>query len=436
MKFARAITILAAAIVAPNGLALQLQADDWPQWRGFHRDGIWRETSILERFDRTELQPRWRTPINPGYAGPAVANGKVYVTDRNRKKNTERVLCLNADTGKIIWTHEYPCPYKGVQYDSGPRCTPTVCKGVIYTLGTMGHLFCLNAETGRLIWQKNYVKDFSTDLPTWGIASAPLVDGDRLIALVGGKNNAGVVAFDRHTGKVIWRALSISDIGYAPPIIYTAGGVRQLIIWHPEAVVSLNPNTGAVYWQVPFHTSMGVSIITPVFDDPLLFVSQSWGGPLMLELAKNKPAAKVLWRLPPDGDADNDLLNCLMSTPILRNGYLYGISLYGEMRCLDARTGRRIWQTYQATGHGRWWNAFLIPNGDRMFIHNEQGELIIARLSPKGYDEISRAQLIEPTNRLRRRNLVWSHPAFANRCVYARNDKEIICVSLASESVQ
>jgi outer membrane protein assembly factor BamB len=294
----------------------------------------------------------------------------------------------------------------------------------------MGHLFCLDPQTARVIWQKNYVKDFDTDLPTWGIASHPLVDGDRLIAIVGGKNNAGVVAFNRHTGKEIWRNLSIGDIGYAPPVIYKAGGVRQLIVWHPEELLSLNPDTGHVYWRVPFHTTMGVSIMTPLFDDPLLFVSQSWEGPLMMKLAKDKPSAKVLWRLPPDGNVDDDLVNCLMSTPILRDGYIYGISLYGELRCLEARTGRRMWQTYEPTGHARWWNAFLIPNRDRVFIHNEQGELIVARLSPKGYQEISRAKLIQPTSRLRRRNLVWSHPAFANKSVYARNDKEIICVPL------
>jgi outer membrane protein assembly factor BamB len=415
---------------------LLLGADDWPQWRGVQRDGIWRETGIVEGFDQPELRPRWRTPIGPGYAGPAVANGKVYVTDRNSEKGTERVLCLSANTGEILWTHEYPCSYKGIDYDCGPRCTPTVHEGKAYTLGAAGHLFCLDAETARVIWQKDYVKDFSVRIPPWGIASAPLIDGDRLIALVGGSNNAGVVAFDRNTGKEIWRALSLRDIGYAPPVIYSAGGVRQLIIWHPEAVVSLNPDTGIVYWQVPFHTDMGVSIITPVFDAPLLFVSQSWGGPLMLELAQDKPTARVLWRLPPAGNPNSDLINCLMSTPILREGYLYGISLYGELRCLNARTGQRVWQTYEPTGHGRWWNAFLIPNGDRVFIANEQGELIIARLSPEGYEELSRAKLIAPTARLRRRDLVWSHPAFANRSVYARNDKEILCVPLADEKKQ
>jgi len=408
------------------------RADDWPQWRGPRRDGVWREQGVVERFESAALPPRWRTPIGPGYTGPAVADGRVFVMDRQRDAGTERVLGLDAATGALLWTHDYPCSYRGVDYDSGPRATPTVDGDRVYTVGAMGHLFCLDAATGRPVWAKDYVRDFGTELPTWGIASAPLVDGPRLIAMVGGPNGAAVVAFDKRDGRELWRALSVRDIGYAPPVIYRAGGTRQLIVWHPEAVVALDPETGRTWWQEPFHTDMGVSIMTPVFDDPVLFVSQSWGGPLALALDRDKPAAKVLWRLAPGEEANEAKVNCLMSTPILRDGHLYGVALYGALRCLLTATGERVWETREATGEGRWWNAFLVPNGDRVFIANEQGELIIARLSPSGYEEISRAKLISPTGKALRREIVWSHPAFANRCVYARNDREIVCVSLAA----
>lgn len=429
----RATSCIGVWLITLLPLALaEARADDWPQWGGPQRDGVWRETGIVERFAARELSPLWQRPIGPGYAGPAVADGRVFVTDRLREQKSERVWCLDAKTGDTVWMHEYPCVYRGVDYDSGPRATPTVHAGKVYTVGTMGHLFCLDAKTGAPVWQKDYVKDFDAKLPTWGAASAPLIDGPRLIAVVGGPGSA-VVAFDKNTGRELWRNLSVRDTGYAPPVMIRSGGTRQLIVWHPEAVVALNPETGAKLWDVPFKTDMGVSIATPVFDDPLLFVSQSWGGPLMMELAGGRPGANVLWRLPAGGNANDDLVNCLMSTPILRDGHLYAISLYGELRCLEARTGRRVWQTYAPTGNDRWWNAFLIPNGERVFLANEQGELIIARLSPKGYDEISRAKLIEPTARLRDRDLVWSHPAFANRSVYARNDKEIRCVSLAAD---
>jgi outer membrane protein assembly factor BamB len=177
---------------------------------------------------------------------------------------------------------------------------------------------------------------------------------------------------------------------------------------------------------------MGVSIVTPVYDPPRLFVSQSWGGPLMLDLSSDPPAARVRWRLPAGADVEETQVNCLMSTPILRDGHLYAVALYGALRCLRQDDGARVWETHAATGRGRWWNAFLTPQADRVFLANEQGELIIARLTPAGYEELSRARLIDPTAKAMRRDIVWSHPAYANRCIYARNDREILCVSLAA----
>jgi outer membrane protein assembly factor BamB len=410
----------------------KLTADDWPQWRGPLRDGVWREQGIVDRFDGNALQIRWRTKIAGGYAGPAVADGRVYVTDRQKEENTERLFCLEEKTGKPLWTHVYACRYRGVQYDAGPRCTPTVADGKVYSVGTMGHLFCLDARSGTVIWQKDYKKDFGTAIPVWGIASAPLVDGERLIVLAGGANGATVLALNKDTGKEIWRALSEREMGYCPPVIFKAGGARQLIIWVPQAVVSLDPESGKTYWRQPFYSHTGLTIATPVFDGEKLLVSTFYNGSLMLRLAAGRPAATMMWRGKSDSEIVTDGVHCLMSTPLLEGGYIYGIDSYGALRCLNANTGERIWETYQATGHDRWWNAFLVRNGHRVFIANEQGELIIARLTPKGYEEISRAKLIEPSNQVRRRDIVWSHPAYANRCVYARNDREIVCASLAA----
>jgi outer membrane protein assembly factor BamB len=412
--------------------AEKLTADDWPQWRGPLRDGVWREDGIVDRFDGNALEIRWRTNIAGGYAGPAVADGRMYVTDRQKDQNTERLFCLEEKTGKPLWTYIYACRYRGVQYDAGPRCTPTVANGKVYSVGTTGHLFCLDARSGTVIWQKDYKKDFGTAIPVWGIASAPLVDGERLIVLAGGANGATVVALNKDTGKEIWRALSEKEMGYCPPVIFKAGGVRQLIVWVPEAVVSLDPESGKTHWRQPFRSHTGLTVATPVLDGEKLLVSTFYNGSLMMRMAADRPAATMMWRGKSDSEMVTDGVHCLMSTPLLKDGYLYGVDSYGALRCLNASTGERIWETYQATGHDRWWNAFLVRNGDRVFIANEQGELIIARLTPKGYEEISRAKLIEPTNQVRRRDIVWSHPAFANRCVYARNDREIVCASLAA----
>jgi len=426
------LRLSARLILVTHVFAAVTLGDDWPQWRGPLRDGVWREDGIVERFDAEGLKIRWRTGISGGYAGPAVADGRVYVTDRRKRKNTERVMCLDERTGKVLWTHEYACKYRGVQYDCGPRCTPTVAGGKVYTVGTMGHLFCLDARSGRVLWQRDYLKDFGTDIPIWGIAAAPLVDEQRVIVLAGGVNGATVLALHKDTGKEIWRALSEKAIGYCPPVIFEAGSTRQVIVWVPQAVISLDPKTGRVHWRLPFHSNTGLSIATPIMVGQRLLVSTFYNGSLMMRLAADRPAAVETWRGKSDSEIKTDGLHCLMSTPVMKDGYIYGVCSYGALRCLSAETGGRIWETYQATGQGRWWNAFIVPNGDRVFLANEQGELIIARLTPKGYEEISRARLIDPTNRVQRRDIVWSHPAFANRCVYARNDREILCVSLAA----
>jgi len=411
------------------------RADEWPQWRGPRRDGVWRETGIVERFKDNALSFRWRAPVGPGYAGPAVAGGRVFLLDRQAARNAERVVALDARTGKGLWTHEYPCRYRGVSYDSGPRCTPTVDEGKVYALGTMGHLHCLDAERGNVIWSKDYVKDFGARIPTWGIASAPLIDGERLIALVGGRDGATVVALRKDTGSEIWRALPEQSIGYAPPIIIERGGARQIIVWTPERVVSVDPANGKVFWQEPFTSKEGLSVGTPVLDGDRLLVSAFYNGTLMLGLAADRPAASVLWRgrSSSEMEPETDGLHSLISTPLVKGEFIYGVCSYGALRCLRAGTGERVWATYEATGNGRWWNAFIVAQGDREFLANEQGDLIIARLTPEGYREISRAKLLDPTNRALRRDVVWSHPAFAYRHIFARNDREIVCASLAAD---
>lgn len=426
-----------------------LVADDWPQWRGPLRDGVWREDGIVDRLP-TELTVKWRTPVGEGYAGPAIAGGRVYINDRQLgtgQKNpdnpfardevdgTERLLCLDAETGETVWEHSYPCNYT-ISYPYGPRTTPTIHEGKVYSVGAMGDLFCLEASTGKVLWSKNYVKDFGTTINTWGMSAAPLIDGDNVILLTGGKPNACVVALNKDTGEEIWRALEAEDPGYAPPMMYEAGGARQLIIWTPDGLFSLNPKTGEVYWQQQFPLKAGLSIPTPIFDEQrkLLFVTAFYNGPMMMQLSPDSPTAQLLWKGKSDSEIRTDGLHAIMCTPVFNDGYIYGVGSYGQLRCLNAVTGERIWETVQPTGRGRWWNAFLIPHKDRYFIANEQGDLIIAHLSPQGYEETSRAKLIEPTNRaVPRRMVVWSHPAFANRCVYARNDKEILCVDLSAK---
>jgi outer membrane protein assembly factor BamB len=418
-------------------LALPVSAEDWPEWRGKGRLGIWTEGGVLEAFPAKGLTPAWRTPLNAGFAGPAVAVGRVFVTDFKKSiglKGTERALALDEKTGAILWTREWAADYRGISYAYGPRATPTVDGERVYVVGGAGVLLCLNAATGAVIWQKDYVRDYQMEMPAWGVASAPVIHGRHAIALVGGRPDAKVVAFDKMTGKEIWRSLaSSSEQGYAQPVILEAGGVPQLIIWHPRAVTSLNPENGSVYWEQEFNIHMGVTLATPVRSGSHLLVSSFYNGSMLLELLGQRSA--VLWRGKSQSEIDTDGLHAVVNTPVIDGNYIYGICSYGQFRCLRLKTGERVWETMDVTKEkARWASGFIVRHGERYFINNDRGELIIAKLSPEGYREISRTNLIRPTSSPGNRRALgavnWTHPAYANRHIVTRNDEEIISVSL------
>ncbi len=430
-----------AAVLLTVGTAA-LHADDWPEFRGRGRRGVWNETGILETFPEEGLAVRWRTPIHHGFSGPSVADGRVFVTDFERTRGMvgiERILCLDEATGEILWTQSWEANYAGVSWDEGPRATPTVDGDQVYAVGASGILTALRVDTGEVLWRTSYVEDYGADIPQWGFASAPLVDGNRVITLVGGQPDAKVMAFDRTTGAEVWRALSSVEAGagVGQPIIIEAGGVRQLIIWHPLALSSLDPETGEVYWEQPFDVGYDMTVTTPVQRGSDLFVTTFYDGPMMLELDHDRPAAALRWRGSSNSEILTDGLHAVIGTPIIQGDYIYGFGSYGQLRCLVAATGERVWETQEATGErARWTSAFMVRHEDRVFINNDHGDLIIARLSPAGYEEISRTSLIAPTSRPgNRRQLTyvnWSHPAYANRHIYARNDEEIISASLAA----
>ncbi|HMP17554.1 MAG TPA: PQQ-like beta-propeller repeat protein, partial [Gemmatales bacterium] len=278
-------------------LATVAVADDWPHWMGPQRDNIWREEGILEKFPAGGPKIVWRTAAAGGYAGPAVVGNKLFFTDFvsqtdakqenfDRKIKTsgmERVRCLNADTGSEIWVHQYPVEYT-ISYSSGPRCTPVVHEGRVYTLGAEGNLFCLEADTGKVIWEHDLKKEYHTKAALWGYSAHPLIDGNKLITLVGGEGSH-IVAFDKNSGKEIWRALTSPEQGYTPPTIIQAGGVRQLLTLRPDAVTSLDPETGKEYWSVPYQASNGSIIMSPILYQDFLFVGGYSNKNLLLRLA-------------------------------------------------------------------------------------------------------------------------------------------------------
>ena len=421
-----------------------VQADDWPQWLGPKRDAHWRETGIVEAFPDDGMEPKWRVPVSGGYSGPAVADEKVFITDylreagetgndprtRNKLTGKERVICLDARTGNEIWTHDYDCAYE-ISYPAGPRTTPAVDGDRVYSLGAEGNLICLNVDNGDVVWKRELKEDYETNSPLWGFSAHPLVDGDKLFCVVGGKGSVAV-AFNKKTGEEIWRALSASESGYCPPLIIEAAGVRQLIIWDADKVNGLNPENGEVFWSVPLKPSYGMSIAQPIRHENLLFASGIGNIGAAIKLDTDKPTAEIEWR------ASNKMA-CFSSntTPIVdESGTVYGVDCGGgHLRAFDIESGDRLWDTLEPTTgarrapHG---TAFIVRNGNRYFLFAENGDLVMAKMSKEGYEELGRIHLLEPTGEAFGRDVVWSHPAFAMKCVFARNDKEIVCVSLAA----
>lgn len=456
-EFVLMLTYLTIMILCRIPLAVLLllatssaHADDWPQWMGPRHDDVWREKGIVSKFPTNGPPIIWRSPIQGGYSGPAVLGDRLFVLDRpslpssnstnpaeSKPAKQERVLCVDASRGEKLWEHSYPRTYN-IGYPAGPRTTPTVADGRVYALGAMGDLCCLDLANGKVIWERHFQTDYpQAKPPVWGWAAHPLLDGDRLICLVGGENTA-VVAFNKDTGKELWHALTAVEIGYVPPVIYTLGGRRQLIIWHPDAISGLDPESGSVLWTQSYPVGgepkrPEVTIAQPRLDGNRLFFTCFYQGSLLLEIADSGP--KVTWnRRSTSDEVMNDGLHTILGTPFIQNGYIYGVCGFGELRCLDARTGDRKWETYAATGGQKafFGNVFMTQSEDRTFLWNDQGELILAKLRPEGYEEISRAKLLEPLEKTRGRVVTWCHPAYANRRMYVHNGKELICVSLAA----
>ncbi|MDF1575838.1 MAG: PQQ-binding-like beta-propeller repeat protein [Bacteroidales bacterium] len=408
-------------------------AQDWPDWRGENRDAVWEASGIVQKFDSKVIDLKWSVPIGPGYSGPTVAEGKVYVTDRlERPAQAERVLCFDEQTGEQIWIHQYDCVYEGVGYQAGPRASVVIKDGKAYSLGTMGHLFCLDAGTGRVLWQKDLNNEYEIDMPTWGIASTPLVLDDKIIVHVSGRKQACVVAFNKDTGKEVWRSLD-DRAGYSAPVFFEKNGVGVVVNWTEHSLSGLDPKTGEIYWRFPWSTGMGMSIATPVLYDDHIFVSAFYSGSLLVRLGDDYTSAEIVWQRSGESERHTDALHCVMNTPVIMKDYIYGVDSYGELRCLEFSTGDRIWEDLSAVKSDRWANIHFIRQGDKIWMFNEHGELLITRLSPEGFEEISRAKLIEPTRKQLPRGVTWSHPAFANRQVFVRNDERLVCADLSSE---
>jgi outer membrane protein assembly factor BamB len=415
------------------GIALLLavgamQAEDWPQFRGPNRDGVWNETGLLKTFPADGLKIRWRAPVGGGWSSPVVAKGRVYLADSLLAKPAakERVLCLDAATGKPLWTFAYDVTYSEWAFvpgqGGGPTATPVVEAGKVFTVGINGHVHCLDARTGAVRWERNLQKSY--EVRDHSCRPSPLIEGNLLIVFTGAKPNACVLALDKRTGKEIWKALN-EPASSSSPFVVTGGGKRQLIVWTDASVTSLNPATGEVWWREPMVTSGNDSIPTPVVQKNRLLISG-----LMFVLDDKQPIATVLW--PTNRVASKRLLSNT-SSPILRGDHIYSAKSSGELACLEAGTGALVWRTNTVTGLKSGASIHLTLTPDAMFLFTDEGNLIRAQVTPEGYRELSRSHLIESTTPFGGHSFAWSPPAYANRHVFARNEKEMVCASLADK---
>lgn len=432
------VTVAPRPMILPILLAFSFNlahGADWPQWRGPNRDGVWSETGIIDRFSEGQLKPVWRSPVASGYTGPTVAEGRIYVMDRSTDpKQVERIQCFDQQTGASLWSYTYDAIYRNVGYGAGPRASVTIHKDRAYALGAMGHIHCLDAAKGNILWSNDLFESYSIDLPIWGIAASPLIYDDLIILQIGGTPDACIIALDRATGQERWRALS-DKASYAAPILTQQAGKTVLIVWTGDSVAGLNPTTGALHWQHPHPPKrMIIGVATPVAIDNHVLVTSFYDGALLLELATDRLAISKVWHRVGENERDTDGIHSTISTPLWLGDHIYGIDSYGMLRCLRADTGDRVWADRTAVRLARWSTAHLIPQRgtDRIWILNEEGELLLARLSPQGFEVISRTHIIEPTtDQLNRRGgVTWSHPAFSNGHIYLRNGKELIAIDL------
>jgi outer membrane protein assembly factor BamB len=357
-----------------------------------------------------------------------VAQGKVFLTDAEltRPSARERMQCFDQSSGEMLWTFAYEVTYPEWVFvpgqGNGPCATPIVEADKVYMLGGNGYVHCLHAQNGTVLWEKNLGKEYKIEQLM--CRASPLIEANRLILFTGAKPGASVLALDKDTGKEIWKALDES-VSNSSPLVIVAGGKRQLIVWTGESITSLNPITGETYWREAMVTSNNDAIPAPVIYKNWLLI-----GGLMLELNTHQPGASVLW---PETRAVSKRILSNTSTALVWEDYVFSAKSSGELVCLEAGTGRQLWQTNKVTKLKSGASIHITACGDAMFLFSDEGNLIRAQLTSQGYKEISRARLLEPTTPFGSNKRAWTPPAYANGHVFARSDAELVCASLTAK---
>jgi outer membrane protein assembly factor BamB len=385
---------------------------DYPGYRGRECDGLIHGPDLARDWN-TPPRQLWRHPCGGGYAGFAVAgNGAVTIEQRGDR---EAVVCYDTDTGLERWVYDYPAHFKEQMGGEGPRATPTIAGGDVYSLGAEGKLVCLDGATGKLKWQVNVLED--NDNIQWGMSSSPLVY-DRFVVVDPGnqKNTAKygtAAAFDRQTGELVWKS-GTARASYSSPQLFTLAGKRQLLLFDGEGLAAYDPEKGTGLWRHPWKTNPPVNVAQPiVLPGDRVFVSSHYGlGCAMLQVSLDYSgnwAVKELWK--------KMTMRCRFTSPVADDQYqnLYGLD-EGVLVCLDPKDGSRKWRGGNY-GHGQ-----LLRAGDLLVIQAEDGDLVLVAVNGDGGHELGRFAALK--------GHTWNYPALADGKVYVRNDHEMACYDL------
>jgi len=392
------------------------RASDWSQFLGPSRNGVYPATNLAAAWPKDGPPVVWRRPVGQGFSGPVVSSGKLILF--HRIESNEVVECLEAKTGKAIWTNSYPTAYRDdFGFDEGPRATPAISENWVYAFGAEGVLSCFDLSTGAKIWTVNIKRDFRAPKGFFGPACSPLVEGEAVLMIVGGRNGFGIAAFNKATGKVLWKATD-DEASYASPITTTLHNQRTTLFLTRSELVAADPVTGNVFFRFPFEPPIhsSVTAASPVVIGDTVFLSACYDtGAVLLKVNADLKSVQKLWEGP-------DILSNHYATSVYHNGFLFG--LHGRtdpgmetpsLRCVDVRTGTVRWKKdFMA--------ATITLVGNDLLILSERGELIGAPASPDGFNPKARAQILS--------SQVRSHPALADGRFYARNKDTLVCVSL------
>lgn len=393
-------------------LAAPVLASDWPQFLGPTRNGVYPDHNLIDAFPPGGPKTLWKKDIGQGFSGPAVSAGKLILFHRIGDK--ESVECLDAKNGNRIWVADYPTHYQDdFGFDEGPRATPTIVEGKVYTFGAEGMLNCWDLATGKNLWRMDTKDQFTAAKGFFGLACSPLVEGNAVIVNIGGGQGAGVVAFDKSSGKPIWKATD-DEASYSSPIAATFNGKRYVLVFNREGLVALDPASGKVFFRFHWRSRENASVnaATPLVIGADVFISASYGtGAALLRFKESGP--EPIW----SGD---DILSNHYATSVYHDGFLYGFDGRQEMtprlRCVELKTGKVRW-SQDDFGAGT-----LMVADDRLLVLSEKGELILAPASAQSFKPISRAQILPFNSR--------AYPALADGLYYARSKDKLVCVDL------